>query len=151
MRQSIGTDGCQNPYSDFEEDGEQAAVGSGIVETTGDYEEDDYEELEGDNERFGDANSNSDETPKMPSSARAHEKAATEPTSAALAAMVGSPVGTIAQLVQKQQQLQDDNESNYSDDMEPEQANPVAQIAADDDEMDYQNEQFMESGSHEMS
>jgi len=83
MRQSIGTDGCQNPYSDFEEDGEQAAVGSGIVETTGDYEEDDYEELEGDNERFGDANSNFDETPKMPSSARAHEKAATEPTSAA--------------------------------------------------------------------
>jgi len=60
-------------------------------------------------------------------------------------------VGTIAQLVQKQQQLQDDDESNYSDDMEPEQANPVAQIAADDDEMDYQNEQFMESGCREMS
>lgn len=48
VRQSIGTDGAQNPYSDIEDDDEQAAVGSGIVETNGDYEEDDYEDLNDD-------------------------------------------------------------------------------------------------------
>ena len=43
VRQSIGTDGAQNPYSDFEEEDEKAAVGSGIVETNDDYDDDEYE------------------------------------------------------------------------------------------------------------
>lgn len=44
VRQSIGTDGAQNPYSDFdEEEDEKAAVGSGIVETNDDYEDDECE------------------------------------------------------------------------------------------------------------
>ncbi len=43
LRQSRGTDGVQNPYSDFDDD-DQAAVGSGIVETNENYD-DDYEEV----------------------------------------------------------------------------------------------------------
>ena len=42
LRQSRGTDGAQNPYSDFEDD-DQAAVGSGIVETDENYEDDAHE------------------------------------------------------------------------------------------------------------
>ena len=40
MRQSQGTNDDQNPYSDFEDDDEQAAVGSGVVETNENYGED---------------------------------------------------------------------------------------------------------------
>ena len=45
VRQSQETDGGQNPYSDFDEDDDAAAVGSGIVETNENYDED-YEEMD---------------------------------------------------------------------------------------------------------
>lgn len=71
-------------------------------------------------------------------------------------------MGTIAQLVQKQQQILDEDDSNYSDDADedepqitpsqPQQAKPSA-IAIDDEEdaEDYENDKFMESGSREMA
>ncbi len=48
-RQSRETDGGVNPYSDFEEDDDKAAVGSGVVETNENYdddEDDDYAEID---------------------------------------------------------------------------------------------------------
>jgi len=43
---SQGTNSGQNAYSDFEEDDDQAAVGSGIVETNENYGDEGYEEVE---------------------------------------------------------------------------------------------------------
>ena len=44
VRQSQETDGGVNPYSDFEEDDDNAAVGSGVVETNENYDDDDDED-----------------------------------------------------------------------------------------------------------
>ena len=44
VRASRATDGSKDPYSEFDDEDDQAAVGSGIVETNENYEDEDYGE-----------------------------------------------------------------------------------------------------------
>ena len=44
IRMSHATDGSKDPYSEFDDDDDKAAVGSGIVETNENYEDEDYDD-----------------------------------------------------------------------------------------------------------
>ena len=89
VRQSIGTDGCQNPYSDFDEEEEKAAVGSGIVETNDDYEDDVYDGVDIDEINSAKAQSRNDIKERVPIAQIEQHK----PQSA------DKPASTIAQLL----------------------------------------------------